>query len=83
MRTHLDTREIEARPVWKPMHLQPVFRHCAVRGGRVAEALFSDGLCLPSGSSLTNEQQDRVICSIHEAAAQHASAARRLAGVRS
>ncbi len=49
----LNEANIEARPVWKPMHLQPVFRGCRTRGGRVAEELFATGLCLPSGSSLT------------------------------
>ena len=42
---------IEARPVWKPMHLQPVFHGCEVVGGGVTAALFRDGLCLPSGSN--------------------------------
>ena len=57
-------RNIESRPVWKPMHLQPVFQNCDVRRGAVAEQLFADGLCLPSGSSLTAEQQQTVIASI-------------------
>ena len=49
------------------MHMQPIFQNCDVGGGAVAEALFRDGLCLPSGSSLTREQQDTVIASIEEA----------------
>jgi dTDP-4-amino-4,6-dideoxygalactose transaminase len=58
IRVHLErTRNIESRPVWKPMHLQPVFAGCRVRGGEVAAQLFADGLCLPSGSSLTDEQR--------------------------
>jgi pyridoxal phosphate-dependent aminotransferase EpsN len=61
VRLHLGTLDIEARPVWKPMHLQPVFSECAMRGGAVAESLFSRGLCLPSGSSLTAEQRQRVV----------------------
>jgi dTDP-4-amino-4,6-dideoxygalactose transaminase len=65
------------------MHLQPVFRHCDVRGGRVAEALFTDGLCLPSGSRMTASQQERVIGSIREAVAERLSAESRLTGVRS
>lgn len=47
---------IEARPVWKPMHLQPVFAGCETVGGRVAEAIFEGGLCLPSGSQLTESE---------------------------
>lgn len=58
---HLAHENIEARPVWKPMHLQPVYRKCRTIGGEVAEDLFARGLCLPSGSSLTDEDQQRVI----------------------
>lgn len=61
VRLHLERSDIESRPVWKPMHLQPVFARCAVRGGGVAEDLFSRGLCLPSGSSLTQDDQARVL----------------------
>jgi pyridoxal phosphate-dependent aminotransferase EpsN len=61
VRKHLDAANIEARPVWKPMHLQPVFRDCPTVGGRVAERLFESGLCLPSGSNLTPGDQARVI----------------------
>lgn len=53
--------DIEARPVWKPLHLQPAFTGIQVHRGQVAEALFRDGLCLPSGSSLGPGEQDRVI----------------------
>jgi dTDP-4-amino-4,6-dideoxygalactose transaminase len=52
---------IEARPTWKPLHLQPVFRGRQTIGGAVCEAIYSTGLCLPSGSSLTEEQQQRVV----------------------
>jgi len=52
--------DIEARPLWKPLHLQPVFRDCRVFGGGVAEGLFENGLCLPSGSSLREVDRDRV-----------------------
>jgi dTDP-4-amino-4,6-dideoxygalactose transaminase len=58
---HLEDQNIEARPVWKPMHLQRSFRGCRVTGGTVAEDLFSRGLCLPSGSSLSESAQQRVI----------------------
>ena len=56
IRLHLEAHDIEARPVWKPMHLQPVFAGCRVRGGAVAARLFEHGLCLPSGSSLTEQE---------------------------
>jgi dTDP-4-amino-4,6-dideoxygalactose transaminase len=58
---HLALADIEARPLWKPMHLQPVFRGLRVIGGAVAEDLFARGLCLPSGSSLTAADRARVI----------------------
>jgi len=61
IRVHLEKQDIEARPVWKPMHLQPVFAGCRVRGGAVAEELFAKGLCLPSGSSLTHADRQKVI----------------------
>lgn len=53
IRQHLEQLDIESRPVWKPMHLQPVFSSCRVRGGAVSAELFENGLCLPSGSSLS------------------------------
>lgn len=61
VRLHLEAAEIEARPVWKPMHLQPVFEGCRSWGGATAERLFRDGLCLPSGSSLTDQDRERVL----------------------
>ena len=60
LRLALEAENIEARPVWKPMHLQPVFRGCATVGGGVAEAIFRDGLCLPSGSNLGEADLERV-----------------------
>ena len=60
IRLHLEAHNIESRPVWKPLHLQPIFQHCRVVGGRIAEALFDQGLCLPSGSNLS-EQELQVI----------------------
>jgi len=60
VREHLETHNIEARPVWKPMHLQPVYQSCRVIGGSVAEDLFRRGLCLPSGSTLSEGRQQRV-----------------------
>jgi dTDP-4-amino-4,6-dideoxygalactose transaminase len=66
VRLHLEAADIEARPAWKPMHLQPVFADAPMRGGAVAERIFATGLCLPSGSSLTPAEQDRVIDAIRE-----------------
>ena len=60
VREQLETHNIEARPVWKPMHLQPVYQSCRVIGGSVAEDLFRRGLCLPSGSTLSEGRQQRV-----------------------
>ena len=57
VRLALVEADIEARPLWKPMHLQPVFAECEVIGGSVAADLFERGLCLPSGSSLTAENR--------------------------
>lgn len=61
IRRALEAENIEARPVWKPMHLQPVFAHCDRFGGEVSEDLFNRGLCLPSGSNLTEADLERVI----------------------
>ncbi|TVP43095.1 MAG: aminotransferase class I/II-fold pyridoxal phosphate-dependent enzyme [Gemmatimonadales bacterium] len=61
IREALQARQIEARPLWKPMHLQPLYDACDLYGGAFGEALFRDGLCLPSGSSMTDEAQDRVL----------------------
>jgi pyridoxal phosphate-dependent aminotransferase EpsN len=61
VRLRLESENIEARPVWKPMHLQPVFSGYEAVGGHVAEDLFDRGLCLPSGSSLTAADLERII----------------------
>jgi dTDP-4-amino-4,6-dideoxygalactose transaminase len=61
VRLALAEQQIESRPVWKPLHLQPVFQKCEAIGGGVSEALFHHGLCLPSGSNLNAEDLDRVI----------------------
>ena len=63
----LAERQIEARPVWKPMHLQPLFEGAEVLGGAVAEEIFADGLCLPSGSNMTDEQFERVVEAFRDA----------------
>ncbi|WP_343660737.1 aminotransferase class I/II-fold pyridoxal phosphate-dependent enzyme [Chryseobacterium sp.] len=51
---------IESRPIWKPMHLQPVFEDAPYYGGKVAETLFENSLCLPSGSNLSDDERDRI-----------------------
>ena len=61
VRLRLAEQNIESRPVWKPLHLQPAFLECEILGGQVSEALFDSGLCLPSGSNLTDSELDRVI----------------------
>jgi dTDP-4-amino-4,6-dideoxygalactose transaminase len=61
VRMALEAENIEARPVWKPMHLQPLYVGAECIGGGVAEHLFERGLCLPSGSSLSTEDLDRVV----------------------
>ena len=58
MRLALETENIEARPVWKPMHLQPVFAGARMIGGAVSERLFDLGLCLPSGSQMSEADQE-------------------------
>ena len=62
VREALEADNIEARPVWKPMHLQPVFKGCSFRKGQaaVSEKLFAQGLCLPSGTAMTDADLDRV-----------------------
>lgn len=60
--------DAEARPAWKPMHMQPLFAETAMYGGEVAETIFERGICLPSGSSLTEAEQDRVIEAVRAAA---------------
>jgi dTDP-4-amino-4,6-dideoxygalactose transaminase len=61
IRIHLEAMDIESRPLWKPMHLQPIFREFSQVGGAYVEGLFEDGLCLPSGSSLTQADRERVV----------------------
>lgn len=61
VREALARENIEVRPVWKPLHLQPVFSGCGIKGGTVARELFERGLCLPSGSNLGDDERRRVI----------------------
>jgi len=60
LRLAFEEANIESRPLWKPMHLQPVFSNYPYYGGKVAETLFENGLCLPSGSNLTDEDRGRI-----------------------
>ncbi len=60
LRLALEAENIECRPLWKPMHLQPVFSSYPYYGGDVAEKLFENGLCLPSGSNLSEEDKIRI-----------------------
>jgi dTDP-4-amino-4,6-dideoxygalactose transaminase len=60
LRLLLNNENIESRPLWKPMHLQPVFKDAPYYGGTISEELFNDGLCLPSGSNLTDEDCGRI-----------------------
>ena len=64
VRKHLDKNNIEARPVWKPMHLQPLFSSFRCRGGQISEDLFNRGLCLPSGTNLNQDHLERVVSAI-------------------
>jgi len=60
LRIAFDKANVESRPLWKPMHLQPLFENCTYYGNNVAEILFRKGLCLPSGSNLTIQQKCRI-----------------------
>jgi len=64
IRLALEIENIECRPMWKPMHLQPVFNNYPFYGDGTAEDLFENGLCLPSGSNLTQDDLDRVVAGI-------------------
>ena len=66
IRLRLEDNNIESRPLWKPMHLQPIFKSYPYYGDRVAENLFVNGLCLPSGSNLINSELQRVSDCIKE-----------------
>jgi dTDP-4-amino-4,6-dideoxygalactose transaminase len=66
LRLAFDAANIESRPLWKPMHLQPIFEKHPYYGGKVAETLFENGLCLPSGSNLTDSDRNRIIMVIKQ-----------------
>lgn len=65
IRLALEKDNIESRPLWKPMHMQPVYRGIKFYGVGLCEKLFEQGLCLPSGSNLTNEEFDRIFSSLN------------------
>jgi dTDP-4-amino-4,6-dideoxygalactose transaminase len=60
LRLLLESENIESRPLWKPMHLQPIFSESPYYGGNVSENLFNNGLCLPSGSNIDANEKDRI-----------------------
>lgn len=76
IRFALEAENIEARPVWKPMHRQPVFAGYEIYGGEVAEDLFERGLCLPSGSNLSRGNLERVVGIVRAAASRETDAKR-------
>lgn len=66
VRMAFETENIECRPLWKPMHLQPIFEKYPYYGKKVAEDLFEKGLCLPSGSNLTDTERARIAQVVHQ-----------------
>jgi dTDP-4-amino-4,6-dideoxygalactose transaminase len=66
IRKGLVADNIDSRPIWKPMHLQPVFADAPYYGNGVSDAIFQNGLCLPSGSNLSEEDLERVVTNIKE-----------------
>ncbi len=66
LRQHLDTRNIESRPLWKPLHQQPLFAGVPMYGGAVCEDLFARGLCLPSGTAMTDDDLHRIARALRE-----------------
>ena len=65
LRLFLEKENIESRPLWKPMHLQPVFANYPFYGSDISEKLFENGLCLPSGSNLNTDEKQRIIQTLH------------------
>ena len=57
----MQCENIESRPLWKPMHLQPVFKDAPYYGSNISDDFFQKGLCLPSGSNITEQELNRVI----------------------
>lgn len=77
VRVALEAENIEARPLWKPMHLQPAYHGCHVLGGAVAEGLFEKGLCLPSGSAMTEADLSRVVDVVRACSEAHTRTTKR------
>ena len=67
IRLALESENIESRLLWRPMHMQPIYKDAPYYGTSIAEELFNTGLCLPSGSSLTDDNINRVITALHKA----------------
>jgi pyridoxal phosphate-dependent aminotransferase EpsN len=67
LRLHLETHNVESRPLWKPLHLQPLFQEAPMYGGAVCTDLFARGLCLPSGTAMTDADLRRVADALREA----------------
>jgi len=66
LRLHLETHNVESRPLWKPMHLQPLYQEAPIYGGAVCADLFARGLCLPSGTAMTETDLRRVKNAVEE-----------------
>ena len=66
LRLHLANRNIESRPLWKPMHLQPVYHDYPYYGDEIASHAFERSICLPSGSNLTVEDKERISTAVDE-----------------
>ncbi len=66
VRIYLESKNIETRPLWKPMHLQPVFANCPAYTNGISDKLFETGLCLPSSSNITDEEREKVVASLKE-----------------
>jgi dTDP-4-amino-4,6-dideoxygalactose transaminase len=71
LRLHLETADIESRPTWKPMHMQPAFKDAPARVDGTSEQIFATGLCLPSGSGMSDSELDTVIAKILEYVSRH------------
>lgn len=65
LRLAFEAENVESRPLWKPMHLQPIFKKYPYYGNHIAETLFENGLCLPSGSNLTDEDRARIAAVVY------------------
>lgn len=64
VRMALEAENIESRPIWKPMHIQPFFKNCDFIGGHISNKIFENGLCLPSDTKMTEEDLHRVVATI-------------------